>query len=264
MLGNLAWEPVLGNLAWESFLVTLLANLFLENLIGNLVLVVAEDPKLTLFGKSVPKQVPRKGSQASIQEEVLKQGPRNPFQARFQAGTRLAGTGSQASVPRKSWFQSKISWGNWDALLANLFLGTLLENLFLATLLEKLFLGTLLGILFQEILPGNFFRNLTCEPVSWETCVGCLGTLAWEPVPGNLAWNLLGTLPGFLFRNPAWQPLPGNPAWEPLAGTLAWESVPGNLAWEPLPGNLAWEPVPGNLAWEPLAGNSCLGTSWEP
>jgi len=75
------------------------------------------------------------------------------------SGTRLAGTGSQASVPRKSWFQSKISRSNWEPLLANLFLGTLLENLFLATLLEKLFLGTLLGNLFLETLPGNFFRE---------------------------------------------------------------------------------------------------------
>jgi len=62
-LGTLAWEPwgpVLGNLGWESFLATLLANLFLGNMLGNLVLWVAEDPKLTLLGKNVPKQVPRK------------------------------------------------------------------------------------------------------------------------------------------------------------------------------------------------------------
>jgi len=57
---NLAWGPVLGNLGWESFLATLLANLFLGNMLGNLVLWVAEDPKLTLLGKNVPKQVPRK------------------------------------------------------------------------------------------------------------------------------------------------------------------------------------------------------------
>ena len=44
-----------------------------------------------------------------------------------------------------------------------------------------------------------------------------LGTLAWEPVPGNL----LGTLLGNLFL-----------------GTLL-----GNLAWEPLPGNLATSAV---------------------
>ena len=170
LLGNLAWEPVLGNLAWESFLVTLLANLFLENLIGNLVLGVAEDPKLTLLGKNVPKQVPRKRFPSTVkflgtackygsQKRFPSKGPRNSFQARFQAGTRLAGTGSQASVPRKSCFPNKISRSNWEPLLANLFLGTLLENLFLATLLEKLFLGTLLGNLFLETLPGNFFRE---------------------------------------------------------------------------------------------------------
>ena len=74
LLGNLALEPVLGNLAWESFLATLLANLFLENLIGNLVLGVAEDPKLTLLGKTFPSKFPGRGSQAGIQEEVPKQG----------------------------------------------------------------------------------------------------------------------------------------------------------------------------------------------
>jgi hypothetical protein len=93
------------------------------------------------------------------QVTVPKQGPRNRFQARFQARTRLAEKGSQVSVPRKSWFPSKISRNNWEPLLANLFLGTLLQNLFLATLLEKLFLGTLLGNLFLETLPGNFFRQ---------------------------------------------------------------------------------------------------------
>ena len=97
--------------------------------------------------------------QVRFPKTVPKQGPRNRFGARFQAGTRLAGTGSQASVPRKSWFPSKISKSNWEPLRANLFLGTLLENLFLATLLEKLFLGTLLGNLFLETLPGNFFRE---------------------------------------------------------------------------------------------------------
>ena len=102
--GTLAWEPCLGTCSWESFLVTLLANLNPENLIGNLVPGVAEDPK---------------------QVTVPKQGPRNRFQARFQARTRLAGKGSQVSIPRKSWFPSKISRNNWEPLLANLFLGTL-------------------------------------------------------------------------------------------------------------------------------------------
>jgi len=118
-------------------------------LIGNLFLGVAEDPKLTLLGQKksqassqeeAPEQVSRKRFPSKVkflgtackygsQITVPKQGPGNRFQARFQAGTRLAGTGSQASVPRKSWFQSKISRGNWEPLLANLFLGTLLENL---------------------------------------------------------------------------------------------------------------------------------------
>ena len=109
----------------------MLANLFLENLIGNLVLAVGEDPKLTLLGKNVPKQVPRK-----------------------RLPSRYPG-----SVPRKSWFPSKISRSNWEPMLANLFLGALLESLFLATLLEKLFLTFLLGNLFLETLPGNFFRE---------------------------------------------------------------------------------------------------------
>ena len=167
--------------SWKPFLqpgTTLLANLFLEKLIGNLVLWAAEDPKLTLLGKTFPskfpgrgpKQVSRKRFPSKVkflgtackygsQKTVPKQGPRNRFPARFQARTRLAGTGSQTSVPRKSWFASKISRSNWEPLLANLFLGTLLENLFLETLLETLFLGTLLGNLFLETLPGNFFRE---------------------------------------------------------------------------------------------------------
>ena len=136
---------------------------------------VAADPKLThavgekrsqgSFQEEAPKQVSRKRLPSKVKFLVLrnrlqvrfpkmvpKQGPRNRFQAWFQAGTRLAGTGSQASVPRKSWFPSKISRSKGSQ-------GTLPENLFLATLLGTLFLGTLLGNLFLETLPGNFFRE---------------------------------------------------------------------------------------------------------
>jgi len=52
----------------------LLANLFLENLIGNLILGVAEDPKLTLLGKNVPKQVPRKRLPSRYPGRGSKQG----------------------------------------------------------------------------------------------------------------------------------------------------------------------------------------------
>ena len=65
-LGTCSWEPgvgiVPGNLACE------------EKMIGNLVLGVAEDPKLTLLGKTFPSKFPGRGSQAGIQEEVPKQG----------------------------------------------------------------------------------------------------------------------------------------------------------------------------------------------
>jgi len=172
LLGNLAWEPVLGNMAWESFLVTLLANLFLEKLIGNRVLGVAADPKLTYavgekrsqasFQEEAPKQVSRKRFPSKVRflGTACKYGSQKRFPSRvpgtvskqFQAGTKLAGTGSQASVPRKSWFPRKISRSKGSQ-------GTLLENLFLATLLETLFLGTLLENLFLETFPGNFSRE---------------------------------------------------------------------------------------------------------
>ena len=166
--------------------------------------------------------------QVRFPKTVPKQGPRNRFQAKFQAGTSLAGTSSQASVPRKSWFPSKISRSKCSQ-------GNLLENLFLATLLETLFLGTLLG---------NALGNLTCEPV--------LGNLVWAPVPGNL-WlgtllgnlflkhclgtSLLGTLLGHLFlETSSWKHLLENLFWEI---SFVWEKhVPGNLAGEMLPGNL--------------------------
>ena len=99
-------------------------------------------------------------------------------------------------------------------------------------------------------------------------------------MPGNLAWNLLGTLPENLFLKTfllvtssclgtsCWEPLlgnlflvslPGNFAWE-----LCWEPLPGNLAWEPCLGTCSWEPCLGTSCWEPLLGNLFLGTSWEP
>ena len=155
-----------------------------------------------------------------------------PFPStRFQARIRLAGKGSQVSVPRKSWFPSKISRNNWEPLLANLFLGTLLQNLFLATylawepfpgniawelfpatLLVNLFLGNLfgnliLGTCYLGTLLGNVLGNLTCDPV--------LGNLVWAPVPGNL-W--LGTLLGNLFLK-----------------ILLGNQLAGNLALTPLP-----------------------------
>ena len=161
--------------------------------------------------------------QVRFPKTVPKQGPRNRFGARFQAGTKLAGTGSQASVPRTSWFPSKISKSNWEPLRANLFLGTLLENLFLATLLQ--------------------------------------GNLAWEPFPGNIAWELFpGTLLANLFLGNclgtcSWEPV----AWEPLPGNLTCEPVLGNLVWAPVPGNLRLGTLLGNLFLEILLGNQLAG-----
>ena len=157
LLGNLFPGPLLGILwnlgTWEPlgnlFLVTLLAwNLFLETLIGNPVLGIVpgnlawlQNPNLVLgnllgekrsqasFQKEAPKQVSRKRfpSKAKFLGTACKYGsqkrfpskvPRNRFQAKFQAGTRLAGTSSQASVPRKSWFPSKISRQGFPGNLA--------------------------------------------------------------------------------------------------------------------------------------------------
>ena len=192
--GNLACEPVPGS-----------------NLIGNLVPGVAEDPKLLLLGKKVPKQVPRKrlpsrypgrGSQArlSSSEPLASTVPKNGSQARFQAGTRLAGTGSQASVPRKSCSQAKFPGTTGNPCLRTSSWEPCLRTSS-ATLLEKLFLGTLLGNLFLETLPGNFFREPYLWTCSWETC---MGTCSSEPVAGNLAW----------------EPLPENLAWEPACWEL--------------------------------------------
>ena len=58
-------------------------------------------------------------------------------------------------------------------------------------------MGTLLG----EPLGGTLLGTS-----SW-----LLGTVAWEPVPGNLLETLLGNrFLGTLLRNLAWEPLPGN------------------------------------------------------
>ena len=290
----------LGNRSWQPSLRTCSRKICLE--------ILLKTPSLCCWGKSSQassweealKQVSRKRFPSKVntckygsQKTVPKQGPRNRFQARFQAGTRLAGTGSQASVARKSWFQSKISRSNWEPLLANLFLGTLLENLFLATLLEKLFLGTLLGNLFLETLLGNFFWEPYLWTCSWETCLGtcscwepCLGTsswerdwepylwtCSWEPCTGTCSGNLwLGTLLGNFFLktllgnqlagNLAWTPLPGNLfletlVWKPVLGTLFCleKHVPGNLAWE-----TCWEPCLDTSSWKPLPGCTCLKT----
>ena len=108
LLGNLAWEPVLGNLAWESFLVTLLANLFLENLIGNLVLGVAEDPKLTLLGKNVPKQVPRKRFPSTVKflGTACKYGSQKRFPSKVPGTVSKQGSkqeqGSQEQVLKQA------------------------------------------------------------------------------------------------------------------------------------------------------------------
>ena len=45
---------------------------------------------------------------------VPRQGPRNRFQARLQAGTRLAGTGSQATFPGRVGFHSKFPGTNFS------------------------------------------------------------------------------------------------------------------------------------------------------
>ena len=199
--------------------------------------------------------------QVQFPKTVPKQGPRNRFQA------RLAGTGSQASVTRKSWFQSKISGSDWEPLLANLFLGTLLENLFLATLLEKLFLGTLLVNLFLGNLFGNLFLGTCC-------CEPCLGTSFWKHCLGS---SLLGTLLGHLFlETSSWKHLFENLFWEPC---FAWKNMFLEILLGKLAGNLensSWNPCLQNLflgtlgtcSWKPLPGNPCLGTllgtSWEP
>ena len=254
-------EPCLGNCSWTRCLTLVYRNLAWEPVLG-----CSWGGWRRCWGKTFPRKFPGmgrgssrypgRGSQARLNSRnrlqvrfpktVPKQGLSSRFQARFQAGTRLAGTGSQASVPRKSWFPSKISRNNWEPLLANLFLGTLLENLFLAILLEELFLGTLLGNLFLKTLLGNLL----------------LGALAssWQPLLGNL---FLVTLPGNLAWEPCWEPLARNLAWEPC---LAWEpllrTLLGGTSWEPL-GNLAcsWEPCLGTCSWEP--GNPCLGFSWK-
>ena len=129
----------------------------------------------------------------------------------------------------------------------------------------------------QEELPKQGFQARF--PGRFPSKVQPLRTLAWEPVPGNLAWNLLGTLPGnlflktFLLVTSSGESGLGTSCWEPLPGNLFLVTLPevflgtllGNLAWEPCLGTLLGKPVPGNLASEPLAGNPCLGTcSWEP
>jgi len=127
----------------------LLANLFLENLIGNLVPGVAEDPKLLLLGKKVPKQVPRKrlpsrypgrGSQArlSSSEPLASTVPKNgsqarskePFPSKVPSRNKARRNRFSSKRSQEELFPSKISRNNWEPLLANLFLGTLLENLF--------------------------------------------------------------------------------------------------------------------------------------
>ena len=184
LLGNCFWnpslEPCLGTCSWEPGLGIVPGNLACEPVPGKYAwkscslggwrpqaYAVGEKRSQASSQEEASKQVSRKRFPSNVkflgtaceygsQKTVPKQGPRNCFQARFQAGTRLAGTGSQASVPRKSWFQSKISRSNWELLLANLFLGTLLEN----------------------PLPSN---------LAWEAVPG---NLAWEPFPGNIAWEL--------------------------------------------------------------------------
>ena len=144
-----------------------------------------------------------------------------------------------------------------------------------------------LGTSSWEPLLGNLFLGTLAWGTSCWEALGW-GTFAWEHVPGNLAWNLLGTLPGslflktFLLITSSWEPCLGNSCWEPLLvageaclgmllGTSSCQPCLGTLlgnlgtcSWEVL-GNLTWEPLPGNLAWEPLAGSLCLGTcSCEP
>ena len=103
-----------------------------------------------------------------------------------------------------------------------------------------------------------------------------LGTLAWEPLPGNLAWNLLETLLGNLFLKTllgtSWEPCLGTCCWEPLLGNLfltLLRNLTGNLALGTLLGNLFL----GTSSWWNLLGTLLQGTllvlgketaSWEP
>ena len=171
----------------------------------------------------------------------------------------------------------------WEPVPGNLFLGTLAwtpfpGNPFLETLAWNPLLRTLFCL-------GNTCSWKSClGNGSWKPCKRFLKSVLAKPIPGNLAWNLLGTFPGnlflktFLFVTSSWESCLGTSCWEP-----AWESVPGNLflktfllvtsswepclgasCWEPCLGASCWEPCLGTSCWEPLLGNLFLGTSWEP
>ena len=132
--------------------------------------------------------------QVRFPKTVPKQGPRNRFQARFQAGTRLAGTGSQASVPRKSLFQSKFSRSNWELWFTSKVLGKSSGQCF-----QKKVPKVPRNSFSSKVARKRFSSNVPTKRFASKTC---LGTCSWEPVAGNLAW----------------EPLPGNLAWE-----RAWE-----------------------------------------
>ena len=100
---------------------------------------------------------------------------------------------------------------SWEALLRNLFLGTLLGNL-----AWEPCLGTLLGDLAWGPGLETWLGNLAWEP--------CLGTLLGGILLGNLDW-VTGTLRIRILSAPT------------CSGTLTladfgWKHVPGNLAWE--------------------------------
>ena len=136
-----------------------------------------------------------------------------------------------------------------------------------ACLLANLSLGTCSW----KPLPGNpCLGTSSWEPLLGNLLLGILSclTLAWESVPGNLAWNLLGTLPENLFLEifllVTFSCL-GTSCWEPLLGNLFLVTLPGNFAGNLFLGTLLGNLFLGTLAWEALPGNPCLGTSsWEP
>ena len=180
---------------------------------------MAEDPKPTLLGKNVPKQVPRKRLPSKVeflgtacnynsqkrfpskvpgtvskqgskqeqgsQEQVLKQA----FPGRTGSQAKIPGTTGNPCLRTSSW-EPCLRNSSWQPCLRSCswepFPGTLLVNLFLGNMFRNLFLGTLLGNLFLGTLLG--------------TCLGIL-----------LVNLFLGTLYGHLFL--------GTCGWEPCLGT---------------------------------------------
>ena len=116
-------------------------------------------------------------------------------------------------------------------MLGDLFVETLLGNLFPRTLLGNL--ATVQANLFLEPLLGNL-RRCSCEPCLEPVLV------AWEPGL-NLAWKLFpGTLPGTL----AWEPILGNLQ----LGNLFLVTLLANLFLE----NLNWKSCSWEPGWEDL------------